>query len=136
MYKRQTRDSVTGEIIEAKGPTAQNPTQPSTVTPKAGYKFDKWTDNAGKSFKDNAALREASYSVDQTFTAHFTERADLHYEIHYFYEDVNSVVTELSLIHIYSGHWCSAGDGACKGSRTGNRRDRRHFGGSQLPHKR
>ena len=89
-----TRDSVTGEIIEAKGPTAQNPTQPSTVTPKAGYKFDKWTDNAGKSFKDNAALREASYSVDQTFTAHFTERADLHYEIHYFYEDANSVVTE------------------------------------------
>ena len=89
-----TRDSVTGEIIEAKGPTAQNPTQPSTVTPKAGYKFDEWTDNAGKSFKDNAALKAASYSVDQTFTAHFTERADLHYEIHYFYEDANSVVTE------------------------------------------
>ncbi|MFR2317830.1 MAG: doubled motif LPXTG anchor domain-containing protein [Enterocloster sp.] len=89
-----TRDSVTGEIIEAKGPTAQNPTQPSTVTPKAGYKFDKWTDNAGKSFKDNAALREASYSVDQTFTAHFTERADLHYEIHYFYEDANSVIED------------------------------------------
>ena len=89
-----TRDRQTGEIIEAKGPTAQNPTQPSTVTPKSGYKFDKWTDDARKSFKDNAALREASYSVDQTFTAHFTERADLHYEIHYFYEDVNSVVTE------------------------------------------
>ena len=89
-----TRDSVTGEITAANSPTPQHPTQPSTVTPKAGYKFDKWTDNAGKSFKDNAALREASYSVDQTFTAHFTERADLHYEIHYFYEDANSVVTE------------------------------------------
>ena len=89
-----TRDSVTGEIIEAKGPTAQHPTQPSTVEAKAGYKFDKWTDNAGKSFKDNAALRAESYLEDQTFTAHFTERADLHYEIHYFYEDANSVVTE------------------------------------------
>ena len=89
-----TRDSVTGEITAENGPTAQNPTQPSTVTPKDGYKFDKWTDNAGESFKDNAALREASYSVDQTFTAHFTERADLHYEIHYFYEDADGTAIE------------------------------------------
>ena len=89
-----TRDSVTGEIIEAKGPTAQNPTQPSTVTPKAGYKFDKWTDNAENSFNNDAALEAAFYIEDQTFTAHFTEQDDLHYEIHYFYEDANSVVTE------------------------------------------
>ena len=89
-----TRDSVTGEIIEAKGPTAQNPTQPSTVTPKDGYKFDEWKDNAGKSFKDNAALKAASYLEDQTFTAHFTERADLHYEIHYFYEDADGTAIE------------------------------------------
>ena len=39
-----TRDSVTGEIIVGNGPTAQHPTQPSTVTAKAGYKFDKLTD--------------------------------------------------------------------------------------------
>ena len=89
-----TRDSVTGKIIEAKGPTAQNPTQPSTVTPKDGYKFDEWKDNAGKSFKDNAALRAESYLEDQTFTAHFTERADLHYEIHYFYEDADGTAIE------------------------------------------
>ena len=89
-----TRDSVTGEIIEAKGPTAQNPTQPSTVTPKAGYKFDKWTDSAENSFNNDAALEAAFYIEDQTFTAHFTEQDDLHYEIHYFYEDANSVVTE------------------------------------------
>ena len=89
-----TRDSVTGEIIVGNGPTAQHPTQPSTVTAKAGYKFDKWTDEDQKSFKDNAALKAASYLEDQTFTAHFTERADLHYEIHYFYEDANGVVTE------------------------------------------
>ena len=89
-----TRDSVTDEITEANGPTAQHPTQPSTVTPKDGYKFDKWTDNTGESFKDNAALRETSYSVDQTFTAHFTERADLHYEIHYFYEDADGTAIE------------------------------------------
>ena len=89
-----TRDSVTGEIIEAKGPTAQNPTQPSAVTPKAGYKFDKWTDNAENSFNNDAALEAAFYIEDQTFTAHFTEQDDLHYEIHYFYEDANSVVTE------------------------------------------
>ena len=89
-----TRDSVTGEIIEAKGPTAQNPTQPSTVTPKAGYKFDKWTDNAENSFNNDAALEAASYIEDQTFTAHFTEQDDLHYEIHYFYEDANSVIED------------------------------------------
>ena len=89
-----TRDSVTGEIIEAKGPTAQNPTQPSTVTPKAGYKFDKWTDSAENSFNNDAALEAASYIEDQTFTAHFTEQDDLHYEIHYFYEDANSVIED------------------------------------------
>ena len=89
-----TRDSVTGEIIEAKGPTAQNPTQPSTVTPKAGYKFDKWTDNAENSFNNDAALEAAFYIEDQTFTAHFTEQDDLHYEIHYFYEDANSVIED------------------------------------------
>ena len=27
----------------------------------------------------------------------------------------------------YSGYWCSAGDGACESSRTGDRRDRRHL---------
>ena len=89
-----TRDSVTGEITVANAPTAQHPTQPSTVTPKAGYKFDKWTDEDQKSFNDDTALKAASYLEDQTFTAYFTERADLHYEIHYFYEDANSVVTE------------------------------------------
>ncbi|MBS6265800.1 MAG: doubled motif LPXTG anchor domain-containing protein [Clostridium sp.] len=89
-----TRDSVTGEIIEAKGPTAQNPTQPSAVTPKAGYKFDKWTDNAENSFNNDAALEAAFYIEDQTFTAHFTEQDDLHYEIHYFYEDANSVIED------------------------------------------
>lgn len=89
-----TRDSVTGEIIVGNGPTAQNPTQPSTVEAKEGYKFDKWTDNAKNSFNDDTALRAASYLENQTFTAHFTERADLHYEIHYFYEDANGVVTE------------------------------------------
>ena len=89
-----TRDSVTGEIIVGNGPTAQHPTQPSTVTAKAGYKFDKWTDEDQKSFKDNAALKAASYLEDQTFTAHFTERADLHYEIHYFYEDADGIAIE------------------------------------------
>ncbi len=89
-----TRDSVTGEIIVGNGPTAQNPTQPSTVEAKEGYKFDKWTDEDQKSFKDNAALKAASYLEDQTFTAHFTERADLHYEIHYFYEDADGIAIE------------------------------------------
>ena len=89
-----TRDSVTGEITVAKGPTAQHPTQPSTVEAKAGYKFDKWTDENQKSFNDDTALKAASYLEDQTFTAHFTERADLHYEIHYFYEDADGTAIE------------------------------------------
>ena len=89
-----TRNSVTGEIIVGKGPTAQNPTQPSTVKAEAGYKFDKWTDNAENSFNSDTALKAESYLENQTFTAYFTERADLHYEIHYFYEDANGVVTE------------------------------------------
>lgn len=89
-----TRDSVTGEITVGNGPTAQHPTQPSTVTAKAGYKFDKWTDENQKSFNDDTALKAASYLEDQTFTAHFTERADLHYEIHYFYEDADGTTIE------------------------------------------
>ena len=89
-----TRDSVTGEIIVGNGPTAQHPTQPSTVTAKAGYKFDKWTDEDQKSFNDDTALKAASYLENQTFTAYFTERADLHYEIHYFYEDADGTAIE------------------------------------------
>lgn len=89
-----TRDSVTGEITVGNGPTAQHPTQPSTVEAKAGYKFDKWTDENQKSFNDDTALKAASYLEDQTFTAHFTERADLHYEIHYFYEDADGTAIE------------------------------------------
>ena len=85
---------MTGEITAANSPTPQHPTQPSTVTPKAGYKFDKWTDSAENSFNNDAALEAAFYIEDQTFTAHFTEQDDLHYEIHYFYEDANGVVTE------------------------------------------
>ena len=89
-----TRDSVTGEIIEAKGPTAQNPTQPSTVTPKDGYRFEKWQQDDLTFFNSDDELRNSEYLEDQTFIAHFTVRRDLHYEIHYFYEDANSVVTE------------------------------------------
>ena len=89
-----TRDSVTGEITVGNGPTAQHPTQPSTVTAKAGYKFDKWTDEDQKSFNDDTALKAASYLENQTFTAYFTERADLHYEIHYFYEDADGTAIE------------------------------------------
>ena len=88
------RDEATGVITAVSEKTPQHPTQPSTVKAEAGYKFDKWTDNAGKSFNDDTALEAESYLEDQTFTAHFTERADLHYEIHYFYEDANSGVTE------------------------------------------
>lgn len=88
------RDEATGVITAVSEKTPQHPTQPSTVKAEAGYKFDKWTDNAGKSFNDDTAMEAASYLEDQTFTAYFTERADLHYEIHYFYEDANSAVTE------------------------------------------
>lgn len=89
-----TRDSVTGEIIEAKGPTAQHPTQPSTVTPKDGYRFEKWQQDDLTFFNSDDELRNSEYLEDQTFIAHFTVRRDLHYEIHYFYEDANGVVTE------------------------------------------
>ena len=89
-----TRDSVTGEIIDAKGPTAQNPTQPSTVTPKDGYRFEKWQQDDLTFFNSDDELRNSEYLEDQTFIAHFTVRRDLHYEIHYFYEDANGVVTE------------------------------------------
>ena len=90
-----TRDSVTGEIIEAKGPTAQHPTQPSTVTPKAGYKFDKWTDNAKNSFNDDTALKAASYLEDQTFTAYFTETEQT-YKVKYLDEDTNVEIHDMS----------------------------------------
>ena len=89
-----TRDRQTGEIIEAKGPTPQRPTQPSTVTPKDGYRFEKWQQDDLTFFNSDDELRNSEYLEDQTFIAHFTVRRDLHYEIHYFYEDANGVVTE------------------------------------------
>ena len=89
-----TRDSVTGEIIVGNGPTAQHPTQPSTVTPKDGYRFEKWQQDDLTFFNSDDELRNSEYLEDQTFIAHFTVRRDLHYEIHYFYEDANGVVTE------------------------------------------
>ena len=89
-----TRDSVTDEIIVGKGPTAQHPTQPSSVTPKDGYRFEKWQQDDLTFFNSDDELRNSEYLEDQTFIAHFTVRRDLHYEIHYFYEDANGVVTE------------------------------------------
>ena len=89
-----TRDSVTGEIIVGNGPTAQHPTQPSTVTPKDGYRFEKWQQDDLTFFNSDDELRNSEYLEDQTFIAHFIVRRDLHYEIHYFYEDANGVVTE------------------------------------------
>ena len=89
-----TRDSVTGEITATNGPTAQHPTQPSTVTPKDGYRFEKWQQDDLTFFNSDDELRNSEYLEDQTFIAHFTVRRDLHYEIHYFYEDANGVVTE------------------------------------------
>ena len=90
-----TRDSVTGEIIVGNGPTAQHPTQPSTVTAKAGYKFDKWTDEDQKSFDDDVALRAASYLEDQTFTAHFTATEQT-YKVKYLDEDENVEIHDMS----------------------------------------
>ena len=86
-----TRDSVTGEIIVENGPTAQHPTQPSTVEAKSGYKFDKWTDDAGESFKDNAALKAESYLENQTFTAHFTATEQT-YRVKYLDEDTKEEI--------------------------------------------
>ena len=89
-----TRDSVTGEITATNGPTAQHPTQPSTVTPKDGYRFEKWHQDDLTFFNSDDELRNSEYLEDQTFIAHFIVRRDLHYEIHYFYKDANGVVTE------------------------------------------
>ena len=90
-----TRDSVTGEITVANAPTAQHPTQPSTVTAKAGYKFEKWTDEDQRSFNDDAALRAASYLEDQTFTAHFTATEQT-YKVKYLDEDTKEEIQAMS----------------------------------------
>ena len=88
------RDSETGEITELGPQTPQHPTQPSTVTPKDGYRFEKWHQDDLTFFNSDDELRNSEYLEDQTFIAHFTVRRDLHYEIHYFYKDANGVVTE------------------------------------------
>ena len=88
------RDSETGEITELGPQTPQHPTQPSTVTPKDGYRFEKWQQDDLTFFNSDDELRNSEYLEDQTFIAHFIVRRDLHYEIHYFYEDANGVVTE------------------------------------------
>ncbi|NCC00379.1 MAG: hypothetical protein EOM34_06825, partial [Clostridia bacterium] len=82
-----TRDSVTGEITNVGPVVAQNPTQPSTVTADEGYRFYKWNDGAADYATDDA-LKAAGFTTDMTFTANFTEREDLFYEVHYFYDMV------------------------------------------------
>ena len=97
-----TRDSVTGEITDVGRPIPQHPTQPSTVTPKDGYRFEKWQQDDLTFFNSDDELRNSEYLEDQTFIAHFIVRRDLHYEIHYFYEDANGVVTEDTAVAIVS----------------------------------
>lgn len=90
------RNSETGEITELGPQTPQHPTQPSTVTPNEndGYKFEKWVLDEETSFKNDEELKATAYLEDQVFTAHFEKKNDLHYEIHYFYEDADGIVTE------------------------------------------
>ena len=66
-----------------------------TVKAEAGYKFDKWTDNAGKSFNDDTALEAESYLEDQTFTAHFTATEQT-YKVKYLDEDKNVEIHDMS----------------------------------------
>lgn len=87
-------DSKTGAVTKKGDPIPQNPTQPSTVKAKDGYKFVYWVNSEQISFKNDDELRTSSYTKSQIFTAHFEKKNDLHYEIHYFYEDANGTVTE------------------------------------------
>ena len=61
---------------------------------KRRLQFEKWQQDDLTFFNSDDELRNSEYLEDQTFIAHFTVRRDLHYEIHYFYEDANGVVTE------------------------------------------
>ena len=59
-----TRDETTGEITSVGEVTPQNPSQP-------GYHFSKWTDESNNEFTSDDKLKEATYSEEQTFKAHF-----------------------------------------------------------------
>ena len=84
-----------GEYVEA----SERPVSPEvkvTVSPKNENAFDYWTIDG--TVKDHSVgmnqLKAATYTRDTTFTAYFKIKDDLHYEIHYFYEGANGVVTE------------------------------------------
>nr|WP_294463649.1 InlB B-repeat-containing protein [uncultured Sellimonas sp.] len=61
----------------------------STATPADGYVFVNWTDADGKEVSTDAKFvpeKVNGLNVAATYTANFTERTDLHYEVHYFYD--------------------------------------------------
>ncbi|MCI8743938.1 MAG: DUF11 domain-containing protein, partial [Lachnospiraceae bacterium] len=64
--------------------------QGSTAKADDGYRFTGWTDQNGEAVADENTLtfvpeKPGAVWVDATYTANFTERTDLHYEVHYYY---------------------------------------------------
>ena len=63
--------------------------QGSTAQAADGYRFVNWTDENGKEVGDAETfipVKTGAVWVDgTTYTANFTRRTDLHYEVHYFY---------------------------------------------------
>ena len=88
-----TRDKETGEITSVGKVTAQNPTQPSTVKAANGYHFQNWTDSSDpvNSYENDEALKEASFTTSQTFTAHF-EADKQTFVVQHIDEDTDKVI--------------------------------------------
>ncbi|WP_346342296.1 InlB B-repeat-containing protein, partial [Drancourtella massiliensis] len=77
-------DPVNEELAPATGKA-----EGSTATPADGYVFVNWTDEEGEAVSTDAKFvpeKVNGLNVAATYTANFTERTDLHYEVHYFYD--------------------------------------------------
>ncbi|MDE6972390.1 MAG: InlB B-repeat-containing protein, partial [Lachnospiraceae bacterium] len=82
-----------------------------TATPKLGYKFEKWTNDEGKTVSTNATFTPEKIDgvyVAQTYTAHFT-KINVSEQTAYFYVGVPGATTDVP-----NESWYGMGTGTIK----------------------
>ncbi len=88
---REIQKDAEGIITSVGAVTPAKPAQPSTISADTGYHFDKWTDESGNEYKDDAALKAAGFAVNKTFTARFTPDAQT-YTVQHVDEDTDRII--------------------------------------------
>ncbi len=86
-----TRFDADGQLSET---AAVHPTANVTSTANNGYRFGNWVGGSA-SYENTEAIRTASFTSDQEFTAQFEIRTDLSYQVKYYFDNqLDSDLTE------------------------------------------